>query len=234
MIAHPGWRSQLQRVRATGQYMRTLIAEDNSTTRQLLESTLADWGYDVLVACDGAQAWEQLQSESAPKLLLLDWKMPGMDGVEVCQRLREKPAARSTYIILLTARADQDDIVMGLEAGADDYITKPFDPPELRARLKAGARVLDLQNDLAARVRELEIALTQVKQLHGLLPICAYCKRIRDDRNYWQQVEAYLSAHSDVQFSHGVCPDCFESVVKSEIEALRAQSANDSKERQAL
>jgi sigma-B regulation protein RsbU (phosphoserine phosphatase) len=205
--------------------MRTLIAEDNLSTRLLLESTLAEWGYEVVAACDGSEAWQKLQSNSPPRLVLLDWKMPEMDGVEVCQRLRKRQDPEATYIILLTAKGDQEDIVAGLEAGADDYIIKPFDPAELRARLKAGVRVLELQRALADRVRELEQAVARVKHLQGLLPICAYCKRIRDDRNYWQQVEAYITAHSEAQFSHSVCPDCFERVVKPEFEALRADNA---------
>jgi DNA-binding response OmpR family regulator len=200
--------------------MRALIAEDNPTTRLLLESTLAAWGYDVLATCDGAEAWQRLQGAEAPELILLDWKMPGMDGIEVCRRFRRLPRARAAHVILLTARGAKEDIVTGLEAGADDYITKPFEPSELRARLQAGARIVELQKTLADRVRDLESALARVKQLHGLLPICAYCKKIRDDRNYWQQVEAYIASHSEAQFSHSICPDCHERVVKPELEAL--------------
>ncbi len=200
--------------------MRALIAEDNSTTRFLLESTLTEWGYQVTATCDGAEAWQELQRERAPELILLDWKMPGMDGIEVCRRLRRLPAARTAHVILVTARGGKEDVVAGLEAGANDYITKPFEPSELRARLQAGARIVELQNNLADRVRELENALARVKQLHGLLPICAYCKKIRDDHNYWQQVEAYITSHSEAQFSHGICPDCHERVVKPELEAF--------------
>jgi sigma-B regulation protein RsbU (phosphoserine phosphatase) len=200
--------------------MRALIAEDNSTTRLLLESTLSDWGYEVVATRDGTEAWHELQREKAPDLILLDWKMPGMDGIEVCRKLRRLPDAQAVHVILVTARGGKDDVVAGLEAGADDYITKPFEPSELRARLQAGARIVELQKNLAERVRELEGALAKVKQLQGLLPICAYCKKIRDDHNYWQQVEAYISSHSEAQFSHGICPDCHERVVKPELEAV--------------
>jgi CheY-like chemotaxis protein len=203
-----------------GARMRALIAEDNSTTRLLLESTLTDWGYQVITTSNGVEAWQELQQERTPELILLDWKMPCMDGIEVCRKLRQLPHARAAHVILVTARRDKDDIVAGLEAGADDYITKPFEPAELRARLQAGARIVELQKNLADRVRELESALAKVKQLHGLLPICAYCKKIRDDHNYWQQVEAYISSHSEAQFTHGICPDCHERVVKPELEAL--------------
>jgi sigma-B regulation protein RsbU (phosphoserine phosphatase) len=202
--------------------MRLLLAEDNTATRVVLESTLRDWGYDVVATADGAQAWQELQSERAPELVLLDWTMPDLTGPDVCRRVRSGPRAQSTFIILLTARANREDLLAGFQAGADEYIVKPFDLEELRARLQAGARIVELQAKLAERVRDLEAALTRVKQLHGLLPICAYCKRIRDDHNYWRQVEAYVSEHSEAEFSHSICPDCYETVVKPELNALDA------------
>ena len=104
-----------------------------------------------------------------------------------------------------------------MQAGADDYITKPFDPAELEARLQVGARVTDLQNKLAERVKELEAALSQVKQLRGLLPICSYCKKIRNDENYWDQVENYIAKHSDAEFSHSICPECYEKFLKPQL-----------------
>jgi response regulator RpfG family c-di-GMP phosphodiesterase len=116
------------------------------------------------------------------------------------------------YLVLLTARESPGDLVTGLDAGADDYITKPFDAEELRARVQVGVRVLNLQERLAERVEELQAALANVKQLRGLLPICSYCKRIRGDDQYWQQLEGYIAAHSDAQFSHGICPTCYAAV----------------------
>jgi len=201
--------------------MKVLIAEDNSTTRSLLAETLRDWGFDVVATRDGMEAWEELNDHEPPELILLDWTMPEMDGLEVCRRARGLPAVQKNYIILLTARDRTDDIVAGLQAGADDYITKPFEPAELHARLQVGVRIVELQQSLARRVGELESALARVRQLHGLLPICSYCKKIRDDRNYWQQVESYISSHSDAQFSHGVCPDCYDRIVKPELDAFR-------------
>jgi phosphoserine phosphatase RsbU/P len=201
--------------------MNVLIAEDNSTTRSLLEGALRDWGFDVVATRDGTEAWEALVEREPPEIMLLDWTMPEMDGIEVCRRARQLAGCRHSYVILLTARDRTDDIVTGLQAGADDYITKPFEPAELHARLQVGVRVVELQKRLGQRVAELESALRQVKQLHGLLPICSYCKKIRDDHNYWQQVEAYVSSHSNAQFSHGVCPDCYERVLKPEVEAFR-------------
>jgi sigma-B regulation protein RsbU (phosphoserine phosphatase) len=200
--------------------VKILIAEDDAVSRTLLEASLKKWGYEVITVRDGLEAWQALQGQDASELAVLDWMMPGMDGLEVCRKVREIPPVRPIHIILLTARGGRGDVVKGLEAGADDYITKPYDLGELRARVQVGVRLVELQHTLANRVRELEEALARVKQLNGLLPICSYCKKIRDDRNYWQQVEGYISKHSEVQFSHGICPDCYEKIIGPELEKL--------------
>ena len=161
---------------------------------------------------DGPAALEALQATDRPQLALLDWMMPGLDGPEVCRTLRENGG--TSYLILLTAKTDQADIVAGLDAGADDYLVKPFDPAELHARIKAGIRILDLQTRLAAHVSELEEALGNVRRLSGLLPICSYCKAIRDDSDYWHRVEEYMTEHAEVKFSHGICPKCLETAYK--------------------
>lgn len=197
--------------------MKILIAEDDVVSRRMLQVYLVQWGYEVVLATDGAEAWRVLQGSDAPKLAILDWMMPVMDGIEICRRVRQIPSATPTYLILLTARGGNEDIVQGFHAGTDDYVTKPFNREELRARVLVGERVVGLQATLAGRVRELEGALAGVKQLQGLLPICCYCKKIRDDRNYWQQVEGYISKHSEAQFSHGVCPECFDKFVRPEL-----------------
>jgi len=201
--------------------VRILIAEDDAVSRHLLEATLHKWGYEVIVAADGLEALEVLRQPGAPSLAILDWMMPGMDGAEVCLKARELAAGRLLYIILLTAKGRKEDVVKGLTAGADDYIIKPFDRSELKARMNAGERILRLQAELAARVKELELALANVKLLQGLLPICCYCKRIRDDQNYWQQVDTYVADHSEAQFTHGICPECRDKIVKPELDRLR-------------
>lgn len=203
--------------------MKVLIAEDDPVSRRLLEATLTRWGYQVVVTVDGREAWEELQRPEAPQLAILDWMMPGLDGVQVCRNLRGLKETEGIYVILLTAKGEKSDIVAGLDAGANDYVTKPFDREELRARLRVGVRVLELQESLALRVRELQAALQHVRQLQGILPICCYCKKIRNDQNYWQQVEAYISTHSDARFSHGICPDCWESRVMPELQQAGAQ-----------
>ncbi len=203
--------------------MRILIAEDDLVSRKMLEATLTRWGYEVLVTCDGQAALAALTGPDAPRVAILDWMMPSLDGVDVCRRVREGSVAQPPYVILLTAKGNKEDIVSGLEAGADDYIIKPFDREELRARLQAGLRIITLQNQLAARVRELEEAIARIRTLQGLLPICSYCKRVRNDGDYWQQVESYISDHSDARFSHGICPDCYESVVRPQLQTLTGE-----------
>jgi sigma-B regulation protein RsbU (phosphoserine phosphatase) len=198
--------------------MRVLIAEDDAVSRRVLETFLRRWGYEVESFQDGSSAWERLQHPEAPSLIILDWMMPGMGGVEICRRARE--LGRLTYLILLTSRTGSEDTVEGLEAGADDYVTKPFNREELRARVQGGKRVIELQRSLAQRVEELEQALARVKHLQGLLPICSYCKKIRNDRNYWQQVEAYITERSEAIFSHGICPECFEKFVTPELNKM--------------
>ncbi|MGH9469539.1 MAG: response regulator [Terriglobia bacterium] len=202
--------------------MRILVAEDDPVSLRILEALCASWGYRVIVARDGLEAARILEDEDAPPLALLDWMMPGMDGLEVIRRARRKHTTRPVYILLVTARESREDLIRGLLARADDYITKPFDQRELRARIQVGVRVAELQIALAARVKELEEALGRVKRLQGLLPICSYCKRIRDDRNYWQQVEGYIQEHSEAEFTHGICPQCYETIVKREFEQRSA------------
>lgn len=200
--------------------MRVLIAEDDPVTRRIIQSLLIKWDYDVIVSADGLEAWEMLQLDDAPSLALIDWMMPKMNGIEVCERVRKMNPPKLLYIILLTAKDRKEDLVLGLKSGADDYISKPFDIRELRARIQVGERVVELQRALSDRVKELEEALSKVKQLQGLLPICSYCKKVRNDKNYWEQVENYVAHHSEVQFSHGICPDCYQRVVENEIKNL--------------
>lgn len=201
--------------------MRILIAEDAPVSRLALEAILGKSDYEVLSTSDGQEAWAALQEPEAPRLLVLDWMMPGRTGPDICAALRKRADGDSFYIILLTAKMQKEDIVEGLRAGADDYLTKPFHRDELLARLSAGRRIIELQERLAGRIGQLEKALAEVKQLSGLLPICAYCKRIRGGEDYWQAVEEYIAGHSQAQFSHGVCPECYEKHVRPELEDLK-------------
>ncbi len=193
--------------------MRILIAEDDPVSHAVLTRTLESWGHEVVSTRDGQTACDLLLRDDAPKLAILDWMMPGLDGVEVCRRLRASAGTEPTYVILLTAKDRIEDVVAGLDSGANDYLVKPFDRRELQARVRVGERMASLQTDLARRVAELQEALAQIHELRGLLPICSYCKKIRDDGNYWHQVDGYLSSHTGVQFSHGVCPECYEKAM---------------------
>lgn len=204
--------------------MNILIAEDDAVSRRILEETLTNWDYAVTVTKDGLEAWEALQRDDSPMLAILDNMMPGMDGFELCRKVREMPRDQTPYILLLTAMSSKDDVVRGIEAGANDYLTKPFHREELRVRVGAGIQILNLQTSLFQRVQELEGALTKVKQLQGILPMCSYCRQVRDDKDYWQKVEGYIEDNSGIQFSHGICPDCYLTV-EAEL--------NERKERQA-
>jgi two-component system cell cycle response regulator len=160
--------------------MRVLIAEDDRVSRKLLERVLVKWGYEVAVTCDGAEAWEALQSEDAPLLVILDWMMPGLDGVEVCKRVRELEAPNPPYIILLTARYGKADIVAGLEAGANDYVGKPFDRDELRARLEVGHRFTELNRKLLETQQTLA-RLARTDALTGIMNRRAILERLAEE-----------------------------------------------------
>jgi DNA-binding response OmpR family regulator len=192
--------------------MRALIADDDRGTAAIAATALQPSGLDIVLAHDGGAAWDILASDEPPAIAVLDWMMPVVDGLELCRRLRQDEARAHTYVILLTSRDARHDVVAGLEAGADDYLVKPFDLDELRARVQVGIRMVALQESLSARIVELQDAMSKVKQLSGLLPICSYCKRIRGDENYWEQVESFIAEHSDAQFSHGICPACYKTV----------------------
>ena len=191
-------------------FMRVLIAEDNDNMRKHLQFALEDHGHEVVVTKDGKEAWEELQKETSPQIAILDWNMPGHDGPDICKMLRKTETEDHKYIILLTVRNRSAEVAAGLDAGANDYIVKPFDFEELRARVAVGERVVELQKSLANRVDELQAALEHVKRLQGLLPICMHCHKIRNDKQSWQKLEAYIHENSEAKLSHGLCPDCLK------------------------
>ena len=138
--------------------MRILVADDEPVSRRLLEAALKRWDYEVDVVCDGDSAWQALQEPDAPRLAILDWMMPGMDGIEVCRKVREREDAHYTYIILLTSKSSREDIIEGLDSGVDDFLTKPFDSSELQAHLRVGRRILDLEGRLLTSLKEVNSA----------------------------------------------------------------------------
>jgi len=200
--------------------LRVLVADDEPVSRTVVGAMLRKAGYEVSFAHDGEQAWAELSGSHPPSIALLDWEMPGLAGPEVVERIRARGDQAPTYVILLTSRDSSADIVTGLKAGANDYVTKPANEDELVARVNVGARVVELQAALAERVRSLEEALANVKALQTLLPMCAYCKAIRNDQNYWEKVETYFHDHSGVSFSHSYCPTCYDRFVKPQLDAL--------------
>jgi two-component system, cell cycle response regulator len=160
--------------------LRVLVAEDDRVSRAILKLNLEKWGYEVVVCSDGLQAWSELQKSDAPRLAILDWMMPGMDGIQVCRAVREQSAQPYVYILLLTAKSLKEDLLTGLNAGADDYLTKPMDPQELELRLRAGRRILDLQSELISAREGLHIQATQ-DSLTGVLNRRAVLETLEDE-----------------------------------------------------
>lgn len=190
--------------------MKVLVAEDDPVSRRLLQATLEKWGYPAVTAGDGAQAWSLLVADPSIRMAVLDWMMPNVDGLALCRRIRTELKDRPVYVLVCTARKAVDDVVRGLDAGANDYLVKPLRSSELHARIRVGIRTLELEEALRRRIAELDDALAHVKRLQGLLPICMHCKRIRNARDVWQATEQYLEDHADVEFSHGLCDRCYE------------------------
>jgi len=187
--------------------VRVLIAEDDALSRRLLQSNLDHAGHEVLTTCDGAEAWEALRTEDGPRLAVLDWMMPRMDGVEVCRRVRGAGRNDYVYLILLTARSQPEDRVEGFEAGADDYLTKPFDSAELRSRVAVGARILTWHEELEQKVERFRRAAAGRDGLNGILPICVHCKKIRDEEE-WHCLESFIEQRSTAEFTHSLCAEC--------------------------
>ena len=200
-----------------------LIVDDISKNIQVLGSILLTEGYAISYATNGFQALEMVESEDFD-LILLDIMMPEMDGFEVCRRIKLMPGKKNTPIIYLTARTQKQDIVEGLTTGAVDYITKPFNSAELKARVATHLQLKEARDIIAEKNiqleahnerlnklnRELKDAFEKIKTLEGIIPICCICKNIRDDEGYWERIEEYMTKHSDAMFSHGICPECIK------------------------
>ncbi|HZJ15033.1 MAG TPA: response regulator transcription factor [Chthoniobacteraceae bacterium] len=199
---------------STANPTRVLVAEDDEKTRKALVFLLQRHGFAVTLADDGQTAFEILIAPDPPQIALLDWEMPRLDGLHVCRAVRTLPAKNYTYMIMVTARDQAADVLAAFAAGVDDFLSKPVDGSQLLARLRCGERVLSLENRCLQRIEELEVALEEVRQLKRLLPICMYCKKIRDDNDYWQEIEAYIHTQTGTDFSHGVCPNCMEKALQ--------------------
>jgi len=192
--------------------MDVLVADADAADRQLLEFLLPSWGYRVVSVRDGETADEALRASEAPALAVLAWMLPGVEGPDICRRVRQVRLQNPPYLILLTRRQDPEGVVQGLAAGADDYLTKPFDPGELLARLRVGERTLAARRELAGRIVELAQALETIQRLQTLPALCPVCKRIRSDDHFWVHAEDFVRSQSGLQVTHGICPACLESL----------------------
>lgn len=187
-----------------------LVADDDRTMRRILTAILEKNGYRVTTAENGQQVVERANRNALPALVVTDWEMPGMSGIDVCRALRERPDGDRFYLIVVTGNTTEQHLLTALEAGADDFIPKPPRVPELLARVRAGKRVVEMRERLASQVVALEQALAEVRTLRGLIPICMHCHRIRTGPSDWQRLEAYLEAHSEALMSHVLCDECME------------------------
>jgi phosphoserine phosphatase RsbU/P len=218
---------------------KILVVDDILKNIQVLGSVLGQEGYAVSYATNGAKALEMATSELFD-LILLDVMMPEMNGYEVCRRLKQIPATVDIPILFLTAKSEQSDIVRGLQEGAVDYLTKPFNTAELLARVKTHMALQKSKADLLQSKAELEEknqdlerllienqkALSEIKTLRGILPICSSCKKIRDDEGYWRHLESYIQAHSLAKFSHSLCMDCAKKLYPDFVPPSKGPSGN--------
>jgi phosphoserine phosphatase RsbU/P len=180
--------------------MKILIAEDDPVSSKILQLTLENGGHDVIAVTSGQAAWEAFDAEPT-RVVISDWMMPEMDGLELCGKVRGRPKTDYTYFILLTAiHTGRENLRKAMNSGVDDFLTKPLDREGIMMRLRVAERIIEFTY--------------QIRQLKELIPICMYCKKVRDDSNYWQAVESYIARHTGSSFSHGICPECFEQHVR--------------------
>jgi DNA-binding response OmpR family regulator len=189
--------------------MRVLVVDDDAVVRLLVKTMVGQLGHEVVVAASGAEAWAQLTS-SPVHVVVSDWIMPDVDGLELCRRIRAEVSREYTYVILLTALDARSHYLMAIDAGVDDFLTKPFEPDLIAARLRVAERIVGLRR--------------HVEHLEQLLPICMYCKKIRDAANEWVRVEEFLKRETARQLTHGICQHCYETVARPAVEqALQEQ-----------
>lgn len=192
--------------------MRVLLVEDEPLARQRAAGLLARLGHEVVPVEDGLGAWETWRKNHFD-VVLTDWSLPGMDGLELCRRIRAERRPGYTCVVVQTVRSGKQNYLSAMEAGADDFLEKPLDLDTLAARLGVALRIRDLYQEL--------------DRLRGLIPICSYCKKVRSDGDYWQQVEAYVAARSHALFSHTVCPECYEGIMLPEMEAWKKKACGE-------
>jgi DNA-binding response OmpR family regulator len=185
--------------------MKILIAEDEPLAAKILQNALESFGHEVIATRNGIKAWEAFDRDPV-RLIVSDWLMPGLDGLGLCQKVRDRKKTPYTYFILLTSQETKpENYDRASEAGVDDFLTKPLDRPTIRMRLRVAERILRFT--------------TEIRQLQDMIPICSRCRKIRDDKNYWQGVETYITEQTGSNFTHGICPECTE-IYLAELEQL--------------
>ena len=189
--------------------MRILLVDDDPISLTFLSFHLAALGHEVTTAENGEKAWEFLHSNPC-QIVISDWSMPGLSGTDLCRLVRAGKSKDYSYFILITSFKGSGKMAEAMEAGVDDFLAKPVDLDSLVARLRVAARILDFNQ--------------QIGMLHDILPICMYCKKIRDDRQYWVGVETYFNTHTGTDFSHSLCPDCYTEKVKPQLDELKKDS----------
>jgi phosphoserine phosphatase RsbU/P len=192
--------------------MRILVTDDSMTVREVLKLKLEEVGYEIIQAANGMEALTILQKDDPPRLAIVDWEMPVLNGVDLCERVRALKFEHYIYLIILTSRESKKDVTRGLQAGADDFIIKPPDDEELLCRVRTGERIVRLESTLATKIHDLEESLANVKSLQRLLPICMQCRRVRDKDRIWRAAEDYLKRYSGAVFSHGLCEECLKNI----------------------
>lgn len=196
--------------RTTETPLQILVVEDDPEIRLTTVRVLRKAGYKVREAAGGSPALEEARRQR-PDLVVLDVDMPDMDGYAVCKTIKSDPDLKGTYVMMASgSRIASDDQSMGLEGGADGYVTRPIANRELLARIMAMERIIRAERERDRLIEDLQTALAEVRKLSGLMPICSFCKKIRDDQGYWNRLENYLSARSEAQFSHSICPECMQ------------------------
>jgi DNA-binding response OmpR family regulator len=179
--------------------MKILIAEDDPVAMKILRRALETLGHEVVAAATGTEAWEEFDRNPV-RLVVSDWYMPGLDGLELCRKIRGRSKTAYTYFILLTSQeTGAENYDLASEAGVDDFLTKPLDRPTIRMRLRVAERILSFTSE--------------IRQLKDMIPICSYCRKIRNDENYWQMVETYINEQTGSNFTHGICPTCHEALL---------------------
>jgi len=184
-----------------------LVIDDTPNNLSVINQYLEDNGFEVMIARDGEDGIIKA-ARGLPDLILLDIMMPGMDGFNTCIRLKKDAQTKDIPVLFMTALDGVEDKLKGFEAGGVDYIVKPFNEREAIARIKTHLKIRKLQQDLEEKNRQLQQAMTEIKKLEGIIPICSICKKIRDDKGYWSQLEAYFEEHSEAKFSHSLCQEC--------------------------